>query len=63
MAKSNPLSSQFFTVRVWQEKLSEELVEVRFHVTHVLSGETRIFRKGEALLDYLKAQPENAQRD
>lgn len=47
---SNQSPSQLFTVRVWQEKFSEDVLEVRFQVKHVLSGESRIFREGDQLL-------------
>ena len=53
MSNSNQSRSHLFTVRVWQEKLSEDVVEVRFQAKHVLSGESRIFREGEQLLRYL----------
>ena len=56
MSNSNLPASQLFTVRVWQEKVSEEGVEVRFQVTHLLSEETRVFRNSDALLSYLKTK-------
>ena len=58
MPESNPPHPQLFTVRVWQEKLSEEVVEIRFQVRHILTGETRIFRDGEQVLRYLLARLE-----
>jgi len=58
MPKSNPPHSQLFTVRVWQEKLSEDVVEIRFQVRHILTGETRIFRDSEQVLRYLLAKLE-----
>jgi hypothetical protein len=56
MAKSNAPHSHLFTVRVWPEKLSADVVEIRFEVRHILTGETRIFREGEPLLAYLLAK-------
>ena len=58
MSKSNQPHSQLFTVRVWQEKLSEDVVEIRFQVRHILTGETRIFRDSEQVLRYLLARLE-----
>jgi hypothetical protein len=43
---------------VWQEKLSQDHVEIRFQIKHVLTGETRLFREGEPLLRYLLAKLE-----
>jgi hypothetical protein len=56
MSKSNQPHSHLFTVRVWQEKLSANVVEIRFEVRHILTSETRIFRDGEPLLAYLLAK-------
>ena len=61
MPNNHPSSAELFTVRVWQEKLSDEVVEPRFQVTHVLSGETRIFREGNVMVDYLTATTVNRQ--
>lgn len=46
-------TTHLFTVRVWQETYDGDAAEVRFHVKHVLSGESRLFRDGETLLQYL----------
>ena len=61
MSNTNSPASELFTVRVWQETLSAEVVEPRFQVTHVLSGETRIFREGNVMVDYLTATTVNRQ--
>ena len=61
MSNCNPPSSEFYTVRIWQETMSAEVVELRFQVTHVLSGETRVFREGNAMLRYLTAITANRQ--
>ncbi len=58
MNESHPSPSHLFTVRVWQEKLSEEIVEIRFQTKHLLSGERCVFREGEQLLRYLVAKVE-----
>jgi hypothetical protein len=58
MSKNNPSPSQLFTVRVWREKFSEDVLEVRFQVKHVLSGERRIFRESDQLLRYLLTKVE-----
>ena len=50
--QNDQLTSHLFTVRVWQEKLSVDSVEIRFQVKHLLSGESRIFREEEQLLRY-----------
>ena len=46
-------ASHLFTIRVWQEPLGAGMVEVRFQTKHVLSGESRVFRDGEAVIAYL----------
>ena len=48
-------------MRVWPETVDVEVVEYRFQVTHVLSGETRVFREGNAMLRYLTAITANRQ--
>ncbi|MEZ4863682.1 MAG: hypothetical protein R3C14_20340 [Caldilineaceae bacterium] len=63
MPNNNPPPSALFTVRVWQETLSAEVIELRFQVTHVLSGETRVFREGNALLGYLTTIQADAQNE
>ena len=63
MSNPNPSASEFYTVRVWQETLGAEMVEHRFQVTSVLSGETRIFREANALLAYLTATAANRENE
>jgi len=46
-------SSHLFTVRLWVEMLGSGQPEIRYKVQHVLSGETRYFRDGSALVRYL----------
>ena len=45
--------SQLFTLRLWRERLGDDLVEVRCQVRHVMSGETRHFRDWSRLAEYL----------
>ena len=52
--------SHLFTVRVWLEKLGNDLTEMRFQVKHVTSGESVLFRDGDQLLMYLRAKTELA---
>jgi hypothetical protein len=46
--------THLFTLRLWYEAWGDGRGEVRFQVKHVLSGETRYFRDGAALLAYLE---------
>jgi hypothetical protein len=55
--------SHLFTVRVWLEKLSEDVVETRFQAKHITSGESRLFRDGDQLLAYLRSKAEVAEED
>ena len=45
--------SYLFTVRVWQEGMGEDKVELRGEIRHVLSGELRYFRDWNTLITYL----------
>ena len=45
--------SQLFTVRLWQENLGYDVCEVRWQVRHVLSGETRYFRRWQEAAPFL----------
>ena len=45
--------SYLFNVRLWQECIDENTVELRGEVRHVLSGELRYFREWESLTTYL----------
>ena len=45
--------SQLFTVRLWREPLGNDVYEVRWQVRHVLSGETRYFRRWQEVLTFL----------
>ena len=56
-------ATHLFTVRVWQENLGADAAEVRFHVKHVLSGESRLFRDGETFLHYLVMKLTEADED
>jgi hypothetical protein len=57
MGQQHPRSSShLFTVRLWVEVLGGGQTEMRCKVQHVLSGETRYFREGSALLIYLTAK-------
>jgi hypothetical protein len=53
MLESDQPISQLFTLRVWEERLSEDVSELRFQTKHVLSGESRVFRESDQLLHYL----------
>ena len=54
-----PIHSQLFMLRLWQEDLGEGRVEWRGKIQHVTSGEARYFRDWPmlitALQDILKA--------
>lgn len=45
--------SQLFTVRLWQENLGNGVYEVRWQVRHLLSGETRYFRRWQEAAPFL----------
>ncbi len=47
--------SHLFTVRLWQEQMDNQQMEVRGKVRHVLSGETRYFRHMTGLTEWLAA--------
>jgi hypothetical protein len=40
-------------MRLWQECIGDNTVEVRGEVRHILSGELRYFREWESLTTYL----------
>jgi hypothetical protein len=63
MSSHSQYPSHLFTLRLWKEPLGEDLVEVRFQVQHVLTGESRIFRDDAQLLAYLRAKVEEAERE
>jgi hypothetical protein len=48
--------STLFIVRLWREVLGAEPGEVRMQVRHVLSGETRYFRRWAQLEEYLEGK-------
>jgi hypothetical protein len=48
--------SALFTVRLWREALDAGPGEVRIQVRHVLSGETRYFRRWAQLEEYLEGK-------
>lgn len=50
---SKPPRSHLFTVRVWQEDLSEGQTEWRGQVRLVTSGDVRYFREWSALVPLL----------
>jgi hypothetical protein len=45
--------THFFTLRLWEERVTGEKNEIRFKVQHVLSGEVRYFRDWPTLIRYL----------
>ena len=45
-----------FTVRVWRERVSDERIEMRGKVQHVLTGETRYFRDWQTLHAFVTAE-------
>ncbi len=47
--------TEFYTIRLWQERLTPERMEWRGKISHVLSGRTRYFHDWETLLDFLQA--------
>jgi hypothetical protein len=53
---SSPSHSYLFSVRLWQEWMGEETIEVRGEVRHVRSGELRYFREWDSLNMYLAAK-------
>jgi hypothetical protein len=52
---------QLFTLRVWQEDLSEGRTEWRGQLRHVTSGQTRYFRDWQALIPLLLRLLEDAE--
>jgi len=50
------ITSHLFTVRVWREELGNGHSEWRGKVQHVLSGETRYFRKWADLIVFVREQ-------
>jgi hypothetical protein len=53
--------SQLFTLRIWPEHLSDDLVEWRGRVQHVSSGETYYFRDWSTLVTLLLAMLSKAE--
>jgi hypothetical protein len=45
--------SHLFTIRLWLEPLGHRQHEVRSRVQHILSGETRHFRRLSDLVEWL----------
>lgn len=54
--------SHLFTLRLWKEPLGDGLMELRFQVQYVLTGESRIFRDDETMVAYLRAKIEESER-
>ena len=52
MNNSHRHRSHLFTVRLWLEPLGHQQREVRSRVRHVLSGETRHFRRLSDLMEW-----------
>lgn len=50
---ARPPHSYLFTVRLWQESVGAETVEIRGEARHALSGEVRFFREWATLTTYL----------
>ena len=46
--------SHLFTLRVWQEDLGDGQIEWRGQIKHVLSGETRYFRRCSELRAFVR---------
>jgi hypothetical protein len=55
--------SHLFTLRIWSEPLSKDLVEWRGRVEHVSSGETFYFRDWSSLVTLLLAILSKAEGD
>lgn len=52
MIKEVGRHTQLFTLRLWEEAVGQEQMEIRFKVQHVLSGEVRYFRDWSAAIDF-----------
>jgi hypothetical protein len=55
--------SHLFTVRLWNEVVSEDRTEWRGKVQHVLSGEVRYFRDWPTLIAFLMDTVGEQERD
>lgn len=62
-AQVHPTRSHLFTVRVWEEPVSEDRTEWRGKVQLTTNGDARYFRQWDALLALLPAMLAEAQVD
>ena len=63
MNNSHRHRSHLFTVRLWLEPLGHQQREVRSRVRHVLSGETRHFRRLSDLMEWLARYCEEIEQE
>jgi hypothetical protein len=62
-AQVRPARSHLFTVRVWEESVSEDCTEWRGKVQLTTNGDARYFRQWDALLTLLPAMLAEARAD